>query len=277
MLGTAHATLWELQARQWALLKPPLRPAPEDVAVAQAFVDTWHATHRRAPRALVLGSTVELAALRWPSGSEIIAVDRSSTMLQGVWRQAPLTSGHRRAAVGEWLQMPLRDGCCDLVLGDGSFASVRKAEARGLARAVHRLLGRDGAMLTRMFVRPAVPESPAAVWSDLLSGAIGGFSAFKLRLLMALQDGDHETRVQDAWRFVHGRAPSLEWIAHRTGWPIDEVRTIESYCDQPTVYWFPQLEQFRAALEESFVERDCRHQAYEVGDRCPTLQFAPRT
>ena len=276
MLERISAPFWELQSRQWAQLKAPLRPSPEDVHIVEQAIGDWRDARGRAPRALVLGSTFELAALRWPERSQVVAIDRVHGMLRGVWFQAPPTSGIRRGVVGHWLDMPLADRCCDLVLGDGSFASVRPGDGRTLSRAIRRVLQDDGLVLLRFFVRPFPDEDPETVWADSMAGLIGSFAAFKLRLLMALQVQDGEVCVHEAWRFVHARIRSLEQLARDTGWGIEEVTTIEAYRDQPTSYWFPTLAEVRAALEEDFIEQSCCWPSDELADSCPTFLLAPR-
>ncbi len=120
--------LWEQQARQWARLKPPLRPSAEDIAVAQRVVDEWVLAHGSAPRALVLGATPELASLRWPEESAVAAVDLSSVMLRHVWLPAPSAPGRRWAVRGQWLTLPHPRQSMDLVLGHGSFSLVRRVD-----------------------------------------------------------------------------------------------------------------------------------------------------
>src|SRR5690606_904625 len=115
--GAMPEPLWEQQARQWAQLKPPLRPSAEDIAVAQRVVDEWVLARGCAPRALVLGATPEFASLRWVEGSAVVAVDLSSVMLGNVWLPAPSAPGRRWAVRGQWLQLPHPPQSMDLVLG----------------------------------------------------------------------------------------------------------------------------------------------------------------
>jgi SAM-dependent methyltransferase len=273
VLDGALASLWDLQARQWSRIKPPLRPAPEDVRTAQAVVDRWCATHDRPPRAVVLGSTIELASLRWPDRSIILALDRSLGMLNGVWSRASAAP----AVAGGWLEMPIRDDSCDIIVGDGSLTQVRRADGFALFRALRRVVRHDGLVLLRILTRPSPSEAADAVWADLTAGRIGSFHVFKLRLLMALHGGDGEVRPHDVWAHVQTRAGSLERVARQAGWSIDEVATLDAYRDQAAIYWFPTLAEIRAVLDANFVEEHCCRPAYELGDRCPTLLLTPRS
>ena len=273
MLDGALASLWDLQARQWSCIKPPLRPAPEDVRTAQGVVDRWCATHDRPPRALVLGSTIELASLRWPERSTIVALDRSLAMLHGVWRRASAAP----AIAGGWLETPILDDSCDIVFGDGSLTQVRRADGVALARALRRVVRPDGLVLLRILTRPSPLETADAVWADLMAGRIGSFHVFKLRLLMALHGLGGEVRPHDVWAHVLDRAGSVERLARQGGWSADEVATIDAYRGQSAIYWFPTLSDVRAVVGAHFVEQSCCVPAYELGHCCPTLLLTPRT
>ena len=77
---------WSRHALQWSRVGPPLRPSPQDVAVASAAVDGWRAaTGRDDPTLLLLGVTPELCALPLGPRSRVLAVDRSLEMIRGVW------------------------------------------------------------------------------------------------------------------------------------------------------------------------------------------------
>jgi SAM-dependent methyltransferase len=271
---TVPDPLWEQQARQWAQLKPPLRPSDEDIAVAQRVVDDWGLVHRRAPRALVLGATPELASLRWPEASHVVAVDLSSVMLRHVWLPAPWAPGRRGAIRGQWLQLPYPRQSVDLILGHGSFSLVRHADASALAGSIHQVMRSDGRLVLRAYVRPSPHVPPEQVWHEMTAGRIRGFTEFKLRLLMALQR-DGEVRVADGWEFFRQHVESLEAFATRTGWSIDEVSTISAYKNQTSIYWFPDLPELRSVLHAGFVEEECVMPSYSFGYACPTFVLRP--
>lgn len=267
--------LWEQQARQWARLKPPLRPSAEDIAVAQRVVDGWSLAHGTAPRALVLGATPELASLRWPEGSAVVAVDLSSVMLRNVWLPAPSAPGGRWAVCGQWLQLPHASQSMDLVLGHGSFSLVRQSEATDLAASIHRTMRPDGRLVVRAYIRPSRHVPPEQVWSDMIAGSFPGFTEFKLRLLMALHHHG-EVSVAKAWEFFTNRVDSLEAFSARSGWTLDEVSTIAAYKGQTSVYWFPDMTEFRAVLQDQFTEEACVVPSYPFGCACPTFVLRRR-
>src|SRR4051812_45292938 len=84
MTASGERDHWPRHARQWALVGPPLRPAPEDVAVARAVLEAWRTLHGRPPRVLVLGVTPELVAVAAPVAARVIAIDRSAAMIGAV-------------------------------------------------------------------------------------------------------------------------------------------------------------------------------------------------
>ena len=275
-MSTTQTPLWELQARQWSRIKPPLRPSAEDVIWAQEAVDRCQMRCGGMLRAMVLGATAELASLQWSADSEVTGLDLSSPMLTGVWLAAPTAPGRRLAVEGNWLQMPFPEESFDLVFGDGSFSLVRQSEGSLLSSKIQRVLRRGGMLSLRAFIRPDIAKPPATVWQELLAGRIGNFGIFKFRLLMSLAAGNGEVWVADAWEYFHARCSSVEALAQQLGWAVDEIATIESYRGQRTFYWFPTLAELRASLAHEFVERACQWPSYEMGDRCPTFTLLSR-
>lgn len=270
------APLWEQQARQWAQVKPPLRPSAADLAWAQQAIDRCAVGREPAPAALVLGVTPELAALRWPAAGLVLGADLSMPMIRGLW---PGTNGDgvRRVAVqADWLALPLARHSCDLVLGDGCYVTLRRALASPLTQSVHRVLKAGGTFLIRVYVRPDVDVAPAAVWEQLLAHRFGSFHIFKFRLLMSLHDGAGEVRVADAWEYFASRCAQPAHLAGRLGWPLDEVRTIGAYRGQAAVYWFPTVAEFRARVAAWFEEIACLWPDYEMGELCPTFVLKAR-
>jgi len=263
--------LWERQAEQWELLGRPLRPGEEDIARVQTTIDERLQVDGDAPTALILGVTPELVHLRWPDRATVLATDRSMVMIRGVG-PVPGDSVRRSSVVQtDWMTLPLAGASCDLVVSDGGFANVPGASAAPLARSIRRVLGPDGVLTTRMFMRPDDREEPEQVWEELVDGRIGTFSAFKLRLLMALCGDDGDVCVADGWEHFQARGPDIDALAERLGWDAAAIRTIEAYRGQDTVYWFPTLGQFRAVVSREFDEQACHWPGYELGDRCPTF------
>lgn len=264
------APLWDRQALQWSKLTPPLRPSPADLATAQAVLDRWPDLGSPRRTALVLGGTPEVAALAWPTDATVLTVDLSSGVLRDVWRPA-VPPGSRAIAVrGDWRRLPAPDSTVDVVLGDGSLNSLPGLVAADVVADVGRVLRPGGLLSVRVYVAPDGGEGPDAVWEALVDGRFPSFALFKFHLLMSLRSPDGDVRVTDAWTYFTSRCSSPEELAVRLGWPVDVIRTIEAYREQPSVYWFPTSSQFRQALAPVFEEVRCEVPTYDGGERCPT-------
>jgi SAM-dependent methyltransferase len=270
--------LWEQQARQWASVRPPLRPSACDLVFAQNEIDRQESLGgpMNAPmNALILGVTPELLDLRWPAEANVLAIDLSGSMIRGLWRKRPNERHRHWPAQGDWRRLPVADGSIDLALGDGCFG-LMPSNQQELVHSLHRSLKPRGTWLVRVFLRPDPPESPAHVWDELIAGRIGNFHVFKFRLLSALAARDGSVPVVLAWQAVNKWAPSLDDLAKRLGWPIEEVKTVEAYRGQSAAYWLPTIQQFRDVMRSHFDEVSCHVPNYETGDRYPTFVFRSR-
>jgi len=267
---------WNRHARQWQWIGGPLRPAAEDMQVFERALQNWHAANRLpVPQAMLLGVTPEIALMRWPPGTRLVAVDHSRAMIDAVWPGAKL--GYT-ALCAEWSAPPVSDGSQDIIVGDGCFSAlVNGAEYRVTIRAMRRVIREHGIFLMRFFVRPDTREPVAVVVDDLLQGRIGNFHVFKWRLAMALHGSlDEGVRLADIWDAWHATVPDPSQLASGLGWPLRAVLTIDAYRGVATRYTFPTLAEARAAMAESFSEAECFVPGYELGERCPTMSFRPR-
>lgn len=264
-------------ARAWDRLGPPLRPAAEDVRIAERCVaSTPRRSQHAGLRALILGVTPELACMRWPAGTTLLAVDRSQDMIDAVWPGERLRCPGR-ALCGDWSELPLESGAADAVLGDGSFTLLGWPDPqRVVCREIRRVLAAEGRLLLRVFVCPEARESLEGVFEALHAGGIGSFHAFKWRLAMSLQAGPEEgVLVRDVWHAWQDRAIDRDALARRLGWSRDAIDSIDAYREAGSRLCFPTLQQMRALLAEEFRELACHVPAYELGARCPTLLLAP--
>lgn len=266
--------LWPIHARQWPLLGRPLRPGPEDVAPIEAEAASMHAVDPSAPlRALLLGVTPEIATMRWPAPTELLAVDRCAGMIALVWPTSGLPRD-ARAVRGDWRALPAGDGSIDLAMGDGSLTPVAwPDDYRAIVAELRRVVRVGGRCVLRLFAAPREREDLAAVARDLESGRIASFHAFKWRLAMAVADGAPNVRLADvwaAWREVVRDPPAL---LARLGWPASLLATIDVYRDAPASYSFPPVDDVVRAFADGFVEVARHVPRYELGDRCPTLVF----
>ncbi len=268
---------WENVAAHWDDLRPPRRPAPEDTALLERMVgEALAGAERPAPRALLLGVTPEVATMSWPAGTRLLALDTSVAMIRHVWR-APRVPA---AAVvrGDWAAMPVRDGVCDVVVGDASVAAQPYPDSFfAVAGEVRRVLRAGGVLATRAFTRPERREPVAAIFADLRAGRVGTLDAVRWRLGAALH-GDRAAGVTmgEIWEAWAANVPDPHGLMRSLGWPPDAVRVMENLRGGKAVLTFPTLTELRESLAGTFEEIACESPAYEDGDRYPTLVLRSR-
>ena len=213
-----RAGQWAAMARKWTLFGPPLQPSPQDVRFCEKAIGTWRG-HGRAPRVLLLGVTPELYGLSGLEGTDFLAVDRTMEVIEAVW------PGPREAARCEdWLEMRLPAGSRDIVLCDGGLNLLAyPGEQHRLASILRGVLAEGGLCILRLYVPPAERETRDAVLADLMEGRIPSVNMLKLRLWMALQESPSQgVELDTVWRTVHGAAGTLEELAARVGWPLEQ-------------------------------------------------------
>lgn len=269
MHGSDH---WERHAIDWRHFGSPLRPSPEDVV----WMERALLSATPAPKALMLGVTPELAAMRWPIGTRLMAVDRCPAMIRHVWPRDHVPPG-AVALRGAWNLLPLVDGVLDVVVGDGIDTLIAfPHEADALFAEVRRVLRPDGLFLLRAFVRPLQGESLDAVHDDLAAGRIGSFHAYKWRLAMALHGALAEGVLPaEIWRAWRECVPDPAVLVRQTGWPPEAVATIDAYRESPARYSFPTLDELTQALGRHFVVTVPHLPGYELGERCPLFALRP--
>ena len=271
------ADRWEELSRRWNEMGPPVRPARQDTDLLQRVTDQALAdAGRAAPRVLVLGVTPEIATMRWPARTRLLALDSSEAMIRNVWPAREVTDG--TAALADWLAMPVRDGAYDLIVGDGSLSVPRHPEGSfALVREMRRVLKDDGALAMRMFTRPETTESLESIFSDLRNGRIGSLDFLKWRLVMALHgDLTAGTRMGDVWDAWQENVPDPGELMRSLGWPPEAPRILEGLRGMDARLTFPTLREARAALSREFVETACMCPDYETGNRYPTVLLRPK-
>ena len=271
----ASATpLWEAHAAQWSLIGSPLRPHPQDLAIAQRAIDRFAGESQW--YALLLGVTRELAGLRWPSGAALLAADLSAAMLDNEWR-APAECPSL-AIRCRWQALPVTCGSVAVVLGDGSLSALPNVESvRAVLAQVAAALRRDGVFVLRAYARPEIPESPWQVLDDLLSGKVPSIHVAKWRLAMALH-GTLSSGVvlERVWKVFRQAVPDSRKLAAHTGWSVETIDTIDAYRGARSRYLFPTVAELRGLLSPWFDEVACDFPTYDLGDRCPTLTLRLR-
>ena len=220
---------------------------------------------------LLLGVTPELYALPWPEGTDFLAVDRTMAAIEAVW------PGPRDAVrCVDWLEMSLPAASRDIVLCDGGLNLLAyPEEQQKLAATLREVLAAGGLCILRLFVRPPERETPDAIVADLMSGRIPNMNVLKLRLWAALQESPAQGVELDAvWRTVQGAAGSLEKLASRVGWPLEETLFINAYRGSTARYWIGTTDEVATIFCQTvggFDLASMRVPNYERGRQCPTV------
>lgn len=278
---------FDKHAQLWDMLGSPLRPCAEDMRLMQSCFDKWHDAYRPAQsstplKALLLGVTPEIATQNWGVPVDMTAVDISQAMINAVW---PGDTPTRRALCADWLEMPdtklamhVAEHAFDMILADGVFVLLDYQTGYGkLARAVQRCLKGDGIFMVRPFLRPSVTEPWENIFEELWGNRIGSFHAFKWRLLMSLQGDDvrQGVAVVKAWEMYHRHVSSHAHLAEITGWPVEEIETIDAYQHSPAVYTFPSMDELIEIVSPYLLCTSQEIGRYELAGRCPMLSFRP--
>ena len=277
MTGTAKLPHWGEVANQFHHYGPPLRPAAADVRVMEDIARRWRAGNRAGPiKAFLFGVTPEIAAMEWPDGTELLAVDRSAPMIERVWPGD--IAGQRKAVCADWFELSFERGGYDIVIGDGNFTLLDyPRQYRELAMRCRDMLTRDGILITRHFLQPARIETPGTVLADLLANRIASFHGFKFRLAMALQekanDGVRMGDIFSAWTGAHIDVPALMAM---TGWSRGTIETMAIYDGKDSRLSFPTAAEMEAVMSEFFEKRDEHYLSYEMGERCPIVSYGRR-
>src|ERR1700686_3906944 len=113
-------------------------------------------------------------------------------MVAHIW---PGNTARHPAIVGDWRNIPFAPDTFSTAVGDGSLCGLLwPDEHRRVLTGVSGALNGSGRFVCRVYA-PAAYESVSAVREAALTGAIGGFHAFKLRLAMALAAQRQDARV----------------------------------------------------------------------------------
>lgn len=270
---------WRTLAAQWALFSSPGRPCDEDVSIFKemlaAHTDLFATTAKK--RAWLLGITPEIVSASWLQNIDLLAVERIRAMIESTW---PGNTESRQAICADWTLAPFAGESFDLVIGDGCLMVVGfPGELSHLLASVHRTLRRQGYLLLRLFCRPDVTETPAAVIAELLSGAIGSVQAFKWRLAMAVQGmaDAPDVAVDDVWQIWNAAKIDARVLAAARGWSPAQVGTLELYRGSPARYNFMRFDETIRHLQQAgFDLVATRTGHYELAERCPCVLLRKR-
>ncbi len=266
---TARKELWQNAPKMWKHFGPPLRPGPEDIRIMQEQVAQWmEQSSADRCKVLLCGVTPEIVEMQWPTGTRLWAVEKSRVMIEEVW---PVKNSKTKQPLqAEWTRLPFAADSFDIVIGDGCLTSLEYPRHQLVfLESLKNVMRSNSLLIMRFFVQKDEPESPAAVFGDLIAGGIESFHAFKWRLAMSLQTSAREgVRVDKIWDAWNEAGVS-------TDWPSQTVETIDTYRGSDHRLTFTTMHEIRDLHSPFFEERAYIEPEYELGERCPILVYSP--
>jgi SAM-dependent methyltransferase len=259
---------WERRAQAWRIV-PPLSPAAEDVAWYETAARRAAAESGRPLRALLLGVTPAIAAMRWPDGTRLVAVDWAEGMLRRIWPQTAVPAGAVPLR-GDWRALPLADAAFDLVLGDGCTSMLGNLEEAARAHdEVRRVLRPGGLYALRCFCRLEPTPSVESLLADLLAGRHGNLDLFRWLLAMAVQgDGPAGVELAAAFRAWRARVPDNAALCARMGWTADALANMGAWKDAGIRFCFPSRAELARLTAPGF-----ERLAWELPEYEPAMCF----
>lgn len=235
--SVAHS-YWSAIAAKYYSVPPPLRISASDREIYTEVARPW-LTAAAPPRVLVMGATPDFFHMPWPSGTDLLAVDRSAAMLKSIWPGCESQTLQR-----DWTDMDLPDASRDVVLCDGGLTFFRSLETlQVLAENLGRIIASGGIFIVRLFVDAEVRETPAKVLSEFVDGKIPNSSELKVRLWFALNAADGQgVRLHDVWRCYREAVPDPGAIARNIPWQSSDWLAMDAYKNMEEVYYFPSVD-----------------------------------
>jgi SAM-dependent methyltransferase len=278
-MSRAERLFWEAMAgaAPGRILVPPVAPSEEDIGLLVTRSHEVAAMTGRPLQALMLGVTRQIAEMRWPAGTSLIAADWSPGMVHRWWRARP-GPGLRSVLLADWRRLPLAPCSQDIAVGDGCFAALASLDECARATAeIGRVLRPGSWFLLRCFVRPDSPERLDDLFDDLFRGRIRAPEAFCLRLAMAMHDRSlRGTRRAATWSVFDARVADRGALLGRLGWPPDALTMVERWRGSRACLAFPTLGELREVAGPWFELVDCSFGGYELGERCARVALRAR-
>lgn len=251
----------------------PIRPADTDIALYASWARMRGASVRGGElRTLMLGVTRSIAAMPWPAGTALLAVDWSPGMVRQFWPAGYAPRGSS-VVLGDWREMPIASESCDLAVGDTCYSALAgREDCVALNAEIARVLKPGAWWVQRCFLRPERAENVDLLLGELEQGRIGVFEVFCWRLAMTLHGADGiGVRCADVWQAWNRHVRDPQGLFARLGWPAQGLAAIDRWRGEPTRIYFPTLLEVRELAVPDFEFVEARFPDYEMGDRCPML------
>lgn len=263
--------VWGRHAQQWGQVGPPLKPSVDDARLMLSALQGVLESSSDKCLIGVLGVTPELVQLPWPSHVTLMAFDHSMDMINRIWEPHPTIRSYAQSA--DWRLLPMAAGSLDAAVGDGSLNALPDISIYpAMLCEMHRVLIDEGLLVIRCFIRPDVREHTPALVASAMRGQMANFHVLKWRLAMSLvSEPGGSVTVDEIWQAFQTLFPSRTALHESTGWPHEQINTIDAYRNMPTRYTFPTLTELRKLVEPWFNVTSVEYPRYALADRCPTL------
>ena len=264
---------WEARSIHWQV-STPISPLPDDIRFYEANA-AHYAGEASGLTALLLGVTPAIAAMRWPAGTRLVALDWAEGMLRNVFPRDRVAS-FAHPVRGDWREMPIANACIDLVVGDGCYSTFPTFQGPALVnREVARVLRPGGRFCLRCHRRPDEATPVARLFEKLFAGQLGDLDMFRWLLAMSIH-GDSQDGVclADVWDSWHEHVPDARKWQERLGWTAQALANLETWKGSRSRYLFPSLAELRALGRADFEIDDCDIPEYEWGEHFPRLTMS---
>jgi SAM-dependent methyltransferase len=264
-------------AQNWCP-RPLVQPAPEDIAFFESCLLQNNVMPPQAPvRALLLGVTRAIAAMRWPAGTDLVSLDWSEPVIRRLWHDEGVPAGARPIR-GDWREMPLATGCRTVALSDGSYHSITSHEDGVLiTRELARVLAPGGLFCTRNFVATDPPERIDDLFDELYGGKAGSLHVFRWRLAAAMQgrSGKGVPR-HDIWRLWQSRVGDAAALKAIYGDADRGFVIFERFRNLGGRLFYYTLSELEALCAGAFERVALSVPTYPGGERFPRLALRAR-
>jgi SAM-dependent methyltransferase len=268
---------WDIRAAGWQVA-PPLSPSSDDVAWYESKAsELAQSLEGNLRHALLLGVTPPIAAMHWPNGTRLVAVDWSEVMFRHVWPKRGLPQG-AAAVRGDWRELPLATGSMDFAISDGCYPALGSLQdAAHLNRELHRVLRPHGLFCLRCYCRPEKPRAVTHLFEDLVSGRMRNPGLFRWLLAVAVHGESQEgVSLHDVWKVWNERRPDPGALRDHCGWTDKALADMDFWGTADARFSFPTYDEL-ARLAEPFFEIVTRDlPGYEMGERFPRLILRAR-
>jgi hypothetical protein len=254
---------WAAYPASWDRVKPPLRV---NQAIVQSFRTALSQAHPG--HVLMLGMTPELV----PLFNDLDVVDRNPAMLQSLW----LGNDQRRQAYAmDWLVFAGNNIPYQVVVGDGSLNNADSPEnLRAIIHHAHQMLAPGGWLACRLFERPEKPFTLEDLRAVTGGRAGVNFHAFKWMMAMYLADQlGMAVPVCRIHALFSALSSDIAQLSKQTGWPLEEIRTIDIYAGSTVSYVFPNRREWLNMLPPGVEPHFLPTGQYDLSDRCPLLVY----